>query len=217
MNRVRTLLRRLRRDTGGLALLEFAFMLPIIMILGLTGAELTNYIVTRMRVSQLALHLADNAARMGTGSQLAAKTISETDINDLFVGGALQAGELNILNRGRIMLYDIEPMANPNNTNKFKIVWQRCAGAKTGYTPSYGIAGQASGTNKDGFGPTGQLANALDDGATMLIEIDYEYQPLIQTALSPSTLMSETASMMIRDRRDLTKIYNSENAPVATC
>ena len=51
--------RRLRQDTSGLALLEFAFILPVVLTMSLTGAELTNYITTKMRVGQLALQLAD--------------------------------------------------------------------------------------------------------------------------------------------------------------
>src|ERR1044072_9864988 len=83
--------RRFRRDTSGVALLEFALTLPVLLLLSLTGAELTNYITTKMRISQISLHLADNAARIGSGSQLALKTISESDINDLFTGANMQS------------------------------------------------------------------------------------------------------------------------------
>jgi len=91
---------RLGRDKSGLALLEFAFMLPLILVMSLTGAEMTNYITTKMRISQLALHIADDAARMGSGTRLAAKTITEADINDIFIGAHLQSGELDLRGRG---------------------------------------------------------------------------------------------------------------------
>ncbi|TPG04434.1 TadE/TadG family type IV pilus assembly protein, partial [Sphingomonas oligophenolica] len=129
---------RLARDTGGLALLEFAFTLPILLMMSLTGAELTNYITTRMRVSQMALQLADNAARMGKGTQITAKSISELDINDLLTGAQLQSGELDLKGRGRVIISDLEPVANPNTTNKYKIVWQRCYGSKTAHASTYG-------------------------------------------------------------------------------
>ena len=41
----------LRRETRAVAMLEFALSLPVVLTLALTGAELTNYITTRMRVS----------------------------------------------------------------------------------------------------------------------------------------------------------------------
>lgn len=205
---------RLRRDTSGLALLEFAFTLPILLTMSLAGAELTNYIITRMRVSQLALHIADNAARIGNGSMLASKTITETDINDLLTGAGLQSGELDLYANGRVIISSLEPVANPNTTNKYKITWQRCRGTKTAHASTYGTAGQ---TNMTGMGPAGRQVTTPDNGATMFVEVYYEYTPIVRTSLSPSTTMTEIASMMVRDTRDLSQIYNTAGATVSSC
>ena len=210
-------LRTLGRDTGGAALLEFSLTLPILLAMGLTGAEITNYIITKMRISQIALHLADNAARIGSGSQLQAKTITETDINDLLTGAQLQSGELDLNTNGRIIISSLEPVANPNMTNKFKIGWQRCKGLKTTHASSYGVYNQSTGLNMNGMGPTGRQVVAPEAGSTMFVEVYYQYTPLIKTSLSPDTEMTEIASMMVRDRRDLTQIYNVENATRSTC
>ncbi|MFA5989230.1 MAG: TadE/TadG family type IV pilus assembly protein [Sphingomonas sp.] len=209
----------LRDDTSGVALIEFAYTLPVILLMMLAGAETTNYITTRTRVSQLALHLADDAGRMGNGTLLSSKTINEADINDLFVGANLQSGELDLNGRGRVILSDLEPVANPNTSNKYKIVWQRCYGTKTSHTSTYGTAGQ---TNLNGIGPAGQQVTAQDDNATMFVEVYYEYKPIINlntiiTGIAPSMMMLETASTAVRDRRDLTQIYNAANVPVASC
>jgi hypothetical protein len=206
-------LRTLGRDTSGLALLEFAFMLPVLLTMSLTGAEITNYVVTKMRVSQIALHLADNSSRIGEGSLLQAKTISENDINDLLIGAQFQSGELDLFAHGRVILSSVEPVANPNTTNKFKIAWQRCKGSRT-HASGYGNAGD---TNLDGVGPTNRKAIAPEGGSTMFVEVYYEYTPLVKTSLSPSSQMTEVASMMVRDRRDLSTIYNAENVAKATC
>ena len=195
------MLRRLRRDIRGLALLEFAFIFPILLVMSLTGAELTNYIIVRMRVSQLALQLADNAARIGTGSQLQAKTISETDINDLLTGAGLQAGELDLYNRGRVVISSLEPMTSPNITGLYKIAWQRCRGTKTYNSPYDNTLLNISG----GMGPTGQKVTAPDYGVTMFVDVYYEYQPLISLSrIFPGATgkINEFASMMVRDRRD---------------
>lgn len=194
-------LRRLVRDIRGLALLEFAFALPFFLVLSLTGAELTNYITVRMRISQLALQLADNAARIGTGSQLQAKTISETDINDLLTGAGLQAGELDLYTRGRVMISSFEPMASPNTTGLYKIAWQRCRGMKTYDSPYDNTLLNIS----SGIGPSGQRVTAPDYGVTMFVEIYYEYRPLISLSRvlpGANGQIKEFASMMVRDRRD---------------
>lgn len=194
-----SLLRRLRANTSGLAMVEFAFAAPILLTLSLTGAELTNYITTKMRMSQLALHLADNAARIGSGSQLSAKRISEADINDLFIGAGLQSGELDLYENGRVIISSLEPMANPNANGTYRIRWQRCRGEKTAHESTYGEAGD---TDLAGMGIPGRLATAPENGITMFVEVYYEYQPLLGERLAPSTRMIEIGSMMVRDRRD---------------
>lgn len=191
--------RRLCGDTSGVALLEFAFSLPFLLLLSLTGAELTNYIITRMRVSQVALHIADNAARIGSGTQLEAKRIDEAQINDLLTGADLQAGELGLFANGRVILSSLEPDSDADTEDRYVIRWQRCKGAKTSYLSSYGNTGDI----KDGgMGPDGRKVTAPEEGVTMFVEVRYHYQPLIRTAIAPASEIRETASMMVRDRRD---------------
>ncbi|TKD50698.1 TadE/TadG family type IV pilus assembly protein [Sphingomonas baiyangensis] len=196
MMRVATRLRRLARDASGLALTEFAFSLPVLMLMGLTGAEITNYIITRMRVSQIALHLADNAARIGSGSTLQAKEISEVDINDLLTGAGYQSGELKLYERGRVIISSLEQ--DPANSGRYRIRWQRCRGNRPYNSPHDNTK-----TNLAGMGPAGRQVIAPVDGATMFVEVYYEYKPLVKNALAPSTTMVEIASMMVRDRRAL--------------
>lgn len=215
--------RRLRDDRSGLALLEFAFALPIFIAMCLTGAELTNYITVKMRVSQLALHLSDDAARMGNGSLRSAKSIRETDINDLFAGAQLQSGELDLATNGRVILTDLEPTANPNTAGTYKIGWRRCYGLKTAYVRKY-PSGAAT-TDLAGIGPAGRQVTAQKDNATMFVEVYYVYKPLIGLGtLAPAANFTEIASMAVRDRRDLSTgtghsegIYNTEGATVASC
>jgi hypothetical protein len=215
MTRLRSI-RRLISDTRGLAMLEFAFSLPLLLLLSLTGAEITNYIISRMRVSQIALHLADNAARIGSGSQLQAKTISEADINDLLTGAGLQSGELALFTHGRVIISSLEP--DPANSGKNRIRWQRCRGAKTAQVSAYGNAGA---TNLNGMGKTERLATAPTDGVTMYVEVYYEYQPLLKATLAPNTNFREEASMMVRDRRDTVGgtngVYPVTGVTASTC
>ena len=191
-------LKQLCHDTSGVALLEFVFILPIFLTLSLTGAEVTNFVITKMRISQIALHLADNSARIGSGSQLQAKTITESDINDLLTGAGLQSGELDLYDRGRVIISSVEP--STINTANSRIRWQRCRGTKTAHASTYGTV--ANSTNVTGIGPAGRQVSAPTDGVTMFVEVYYEYKPLIKTSLSPDSAMTEIASMMVRDRRD---------------
>lgn len=207
--------RRLLADRSGVALLEFAFILPTIVLMTLGGAELAHYTTTRMRISQIALHIADNAGRMGEGPQMAAKTITETDVTDLFLGAQHQSGGLKLKENGRVILSDLEPIANPNPSNQYKIGWQRCYGSKTTRASSYGRAGDSG---LAGMGPPDQLVTAQDDNATMFVEVYYEYTPIVAGKYAPSMTITEIASMPVRDRRNLTTgIDNTAGAPVMSC
>lgn len=211
-------LRRLRADNSGLALLEFAFTLPVLVVLAMTGAELTNYVTVRMRMSQIALQVADNAARMGTSVAYGAKTVSESDINDVFIGSQLQSTGLDIGTNGRIILSDVEPTAA--NATTYKIGWQRCYGNQTSHASTYGTV--ASGpTPGPGMGPTGSQVTAMNGSATMFVEVYYKYQPLLKASWAPSYTMTEVASMAVRDNRDLTGgnngVYPVNGVTASTC
>jgi len=51
----------------------------------------------------------------------------------------------------------------------------------------------------------------------MYVEVYYNYKPLIRSSLTPGGTITEIASMMVRDRRDLSQIYNAENVAKASC
>jgi Flp pilus assembly protein TadG len=209
------LLQDLRDDRRGLALLEFAFTLPILLTMSMMGAELTNYVTVRMRMSQIALQVADNAARMGTSVAYGAKQVSEADINDVFTGSQMESAGLDIATNGKIILSDLEPTATGATT--YKIRWQRCYGNKA-HASTYGVAGD---TGKSGMGPSGSQVTALDGSATMFVEVYYVYKPLINASWAPSVTMTEVASMAVRDNRDLTGgssgVYPVTGVTAATC
>lgn len=208
-------LRALKNDRSAVALLEFAYGLPVFMLMMLTGSELANFVTTKMRISQVALHIADHASRMGNGSLLSAKTVTETNINDVLVGAGLQAGELDLYKNGRVVITNIEPVANPNTTDKYKVTWQRCQGQATYAANKYGTVGQ---TGMNGIGPTDRKVKSPDGNATIFVEVYYKYQPLIAGKFAPWSDMTEIASMTVRERRDLTvPIPNPDNATKATC
>jgi TadE-like protein len=224
---------RLRSDCSGLAVVEFAVSLPFFLAMCVASIETANYASTIMQVNQIALHVADNGARMGTDNLLAAKRISEIDINDVFTGARHEGNGLvfdgfhpytdpgtnQVVARGnaRIILSSLEPVANPNTTQKFKISWQRCSGPGTHYSPIYGTV--ANSTSVNGIGPTGRQIKAPDYGAVMFAEIHYHFSPLIVNGFSTFTdkEIVATGAMVVRDSRDLTTIYNSENVTKSLC
>lgn len=206
--------RLLARADGAVAVTEFALLTPLLLVLGVGGVDTASYILTHMRVSQLALHVADNASRMGERNVLVSRKVYESDINDVFIGARQEGGGLDITGRGRIILSSLERNAQGGQW----IHWQRCTGALT-RASSYGTQGTgATGTSFAGMGPTGRKITASAGDAVMFVEVAYRYQAI--SALSPfdGKLIVYTGSYNVRDARDLTQVYQtSPAATVASC
>jgi hypothetical protein len=207
-------LKRLHRDTSGLAMIEFAYSLPLLVGLGGFGLEMTNLANVQMKVAQSAMALADNMSRVGIASTLSATQIREADVVDSFIGVKRQVGDLELTEKGRIILSSLEQNASGGQW----IHWQRCIGKKV-VGSTYGVEGTGiTGTSFPGMGPTGAKITAPNDSAVMVVEIKYDYQPLFTTMFIPARTITYESSFIVRDNRDLTQIYNpSPAATVHSC
>ena len=212
-------LRRVLRDNSAVAAVEMAVSAPIVLLTGLVGMELSNLALVNLRVSQAAMHIADNASRIGHGDLLVAQQIYEDDINDLFVGVNLQAGEgLGLYEHGRVIVSSLEQ----NEDDGQWIHWQRCMGRKA-FVSAYGSEGTGeTGTGLPGMGPAGAELKAAPGQAVMYVEIAYTYQPLVNVALSDRFLTSREirseSAFVVRGSRNLDGIFQrAAAAPVASC
>jgi hypothetical protein len=195
------LLRRLWHDTGGLALIEFGYSLPLLLGLSGYGLELANLANANMRISQAANALADNVSRVGLESALAKTQLRESDINDGLIGVTRQSGTMDIGSRGRVIVSSLERNAAGGQW----IRWQRCLGTRP-YASSFGVAGDgATGTAFPGMGPVTARVTAPDaESAVMFVEIIYDYSPIFSTIYINNRQIRFHASYIVRDKRDLT-------------
>ena len=199
------LLRRLRGETSGLALIEFAYTMPAVMAIGMYGVETANIAQVHLRVSQVALMLADNASRAGVGASGGTiEQIREIDINDVMQGVRLQSGRLNLADNGRVTLSSLETNADGGQW----IHWQRCLGKMrgVGWDSSFGKEGDGkTGTSFPGMGKAGSEVKAPPGEAVMFVEVNYQYKSLFGalTSLVGTPVIQYTASYIVRDKRDL--------------
>jgi hypothetical protein len=176
LRRLVSTLRTLSHDTAGLALIEFAYGLPVLLGIGLGGVEVANLAVTRLRVSQLGMMVADNMARVGTSNGLALKKVYESDVADVFEAARIQGATFDFANRGRVIISTLQQ----NTAGGQWIAWQRCYGSKT-WPSSYGVAGDGkTGTSFAGMGPTASKITATPSNAVIFVEIAYDYQAIVQ-------------------------------------
>jgi hypothetical protein len=212
-------LRHLARDRGGVAMLEFAFALPLVVPIGLYSIELANYALTQMKVSQFALTLADNASRVGADTALQTQELREVDVNDVLQGVRLQGRGIGITEKGRITLSSIET----TSTGGQYIHWQRCLGLKSGtnWDSSYGHEndGSAPSDTFSGMGLPGSKVVAPTGSGVIFVEINYDYQPLISNYFLGEKRLHFIASYLVRDKRDFAKgVTNpAPAAPIMSC
>ena len=204
-------MRALRSDRRGLALTEFAFAAPIFLTLVLTGLELSNLALAHLRVSQMAMTVADNAGRVTAG-------IDEANIYEVFKGAEYVAGGLDFERNGRVVLSSLQHNQLADGEEGQTIVWQRCWGDATSVEPAYGDQGDGKTNNslRQGLGSGSNRITALRDTAVMFVEATYDYQPLISTGFfTPPTIRYESA-FNVRGRQNNT-ISNTQGLDEMTC
>ncbi len=205
-------LRRLRRDENAIMLIEFAYSLPILMLLAFSSVELANLAVANMRVSQIAMTTADNLSRAKQSVPLGLPQLREVDINDALLGARIQGGSgLNVLTAGRIVVSSLQQ----NASAKQRIFWQRCKGMLN--APSkYGVEGATEGTTAGftGMGAGPNKVQAAPGSAIIFTEVTYNYEPLVGAWALGTFQIRREAAFYVRDDRDLTQVYNP--SPAAT-
>jgi hypothetical protein len=189
LSRPRRFAARLRRCDGGLAMIEFAMSLPVLVTLGLVGLETANLAMAHLRVSNIAMLASDNAARVRD-------SIDEANVIELLTGAKMTGDSIRFRQNGRIILSSIEPNTAGTggaSTGQW-IRWQRCDGAKV-VSSSYGAQGTGQTNNSlQAVGPAGNQISASSGTAIMLVEVVYDYQPLVSNSIfGPRTIRYESA------------------------
>lgn len=203
--------RTILRDVSAVAMTEFALATPLVLTIGLWGLETANLAMTHMRVSQTAMHLADNASRIGETSSLSQRKIYEEDINDFFLGSNIQASEaIDLYEFGRVIISSLQ--VEEGTAGQQYIAWQRCKGRRK-FDSDYGVQDTGKGDPSFlGMGPAGEEVFALKGEAVMFVEISYEYQPLVTDAFLSSREIKATSAFTVRADRDLSQIYQRDPA-----
>lgn len=204
---------RLARDTRAVTAVEFAFVLPLLLTVGLAGVELANIAITHMRINQITVSLADNASRMKQETLNGAPRIREYDVNQAFAGAHHQAQGLDLKRHGRLILSSLKV----NGSGGQYIQWQRCAGDKRSEASAYGAEGTGkTGKGFPGMGPAGHQVQADSTSAIMVAEVAYDYQGIVPYKFFGDQTIRKFAAMTVRDDRDLSEPGIHNPSPAVT-
>ena len=182
----------LRDCRSGVAAVEFALAIPIVLTIGLTGLELANLALASLRVSEIATTIADAAGRAGSSADPTV-ALDEADVNELFTAANQIGGTMGFPANGRIILSDLEMRSDGSGQ---WIRWQRCYGRRTKIS-TFGVPRDSSNavisdgseltapsdqtnsvpsngfvaTPTTGMGKTGQQITAASGTAVMFVEV----------------------------------------------
>jgi hypothetical protein len=213
--------RRLLKSQRGAVIVEFAYTLPLFMLFAVTALEIVNLAVTNMRVSMIAMTVADNLSRAKQAVPLGLPQLREVDINDALLGAGIQAGErMPLYPQGRIIVSSLQQ----NSSGRQTIKWQRCKGVLN-RTSAYGAQGAtqpSSGTSGfQGMGTGSTRVRAEPNSAVIFAEVVYDYRPIFGDWVLGNIELRKEAAFYVRDDRDITgttavpdSVYNPN--PTAT-
>lgn len=192
-------------------MVEFAFAAPLLLFMILGGLELVNYALDQLKVSQIAMTVADNAGRVTTG-------IDEANIYEVMAGASVIGQSMDFENHGRIVLSSLQDNEQKGSKHGQMINWQRCWG-DLDVDPAYGGegTGRTDDTLPDGMGPDGNKIAAIDGTAVMFVEVTYDYQPLISGSILPfSGTIHRESAFNVRGRQN-NDISNAEGLTTLAC
>ena len=197
------LIRRLHSHRSGTAAIEFAMSAPILLMLGLYGAEIAWMATVNMKVSQIALSAADNASRLGQADNSGVTpTIVGSDVDAVLFGALEQGKGIGFSARGRVILSSLERDAV---TGLQYIHWQRCRGSLA-RSSSYGNDTTLNGLIGPvitGLGNGSTQVTAQAGSAVMFAEVWYRHTGLMGDLYIGDTMMKREAAFIIRDDRNL--------------
>ncbi len=163
------LVRAVRDNVAGVAAIEFAIILPVLMLILYGGYEGWRMVMAGQRMDHIAYSMSDLAARQ-------VGTATEGDITNMLSGGLFVAKPFNVQTEGRVILTAIDP-----GTGR-KILWQRCIGAAS-LTSKLG----AEGGNANMVG-IDRMPTSTDD-FLYVTEVSFLYTPpLVGLIYGPITL-----------------------------
>jgi len=202
------MLRRLRKDTRGVAFIEFALSLPLLMILMTGGIEMGNLVLIKIRTERLARTLSDMVAReSGTLDGM-----SERELNDVLFAAVRNNPGLSLDKDGRIVVTAVLGVDANNDgvPERNAIQWQRFVG-------KYTAAPVAVGCWKTTTAATLPRARQLVSNEPIYhVQVTQKYQPLLVVLFDAMKVPTEvTDSAMFRGRgSNFRPLMTSLNEPV---
>lgn len=164
--------RRLGRDEAGLAAVEFALILPLLILFSLVMIETSRFLLLNLKLSHVATSMADLATRE--------RDLSVGTLDSLFASVQHLIQPFPFASMGVVIVSGV----TENQAHAMTVSWQRRGAGSLTPTSEVGTAGGAA-----------TLPDTIDVGAdqTMVVsEAFYQYQPWLLGVI-PAQLLRHVA------------------------
>lgn len=206
---LRDRIRSFMADHSGVAVVEFALGLPVLIALTMCGAEAANMAYTSQQLGDVATMSADSVGRVK-------ESINNGTVTDIFSAMKTINDKIDLRNRGRIIVSSIEPVTdNSGNLINQRLRWQRCVGALVKSSAYATTAGTLLGTDGIVVSSTRKIA-ASKDNEMIFVEVYYTYKPLISSSFFGTPQMSAIAAISVRERSNNDIGAGGTNSPCTT-
>ncbi|KQN05903.1 MULTISPECIES: TadE/TadG family type IV pilus assembly protein [Sphingomonas] len=177
-------------------MIEFAISAPVLITLGLAGAEVTHMAVAVMRVNQISTAISDNVARVRD-------SIDESDVNEALLSAKFIGTGLAFNANGRVVVSSVEPNGQAGTKAGQYIRWQRCTGALNApeSQPKYGAEGKGQNDASLPYMGTSTRQIAAGTGSSLIfVEVTYRYQPLVSSRFFGTPILRSESVYNVRER-----------------
>jgi Flp pilus assembly protein TadG len=184
---------RFLKDERGVTAIEFALVLPIVILILLGCFEVPRYVMIFQKIARTSSGVADLVAQ-------ADEPLTRNQMNDIFAAGKIMMQPYDVIANGRIYVSSIN---NPSG-NGVTLTWQRNNAGAIATASKLGAAG----TNPTSKMPAGIVPGSNEE--VLAAEVYFNYQPIFSTLI-----YSGSQLYMISYTRPRNKNLNT--APPLTC
>ncbi|MEM7172734.1 MAG: TadE/TadG family type IV pilus assembly protein [Pseudomonadota bacterium] len=166
--------RRFWRERRGAAMVEFAFMAPVLALLALGGAEAGRYVLAQQKVSRMASNISDLTSRE--------PQLSNQDIDQVFDAAEFIMSPFSV---GGNTIVIISSVSKDADGDPVLVNWQRSGAGSMADPSRIGVPGGNA-----------TLPNGVDLRAgqdAIIAESFYSYEPLVGSDIFNDTVMYSVA------------------------
>lgn len=156
--------RKLLRAREGVAAMEFALNLPILLLLAFGGFEVSRFLLIQQKTDKIAYIVADVI------SQSTTSTLSNAQITQIMTAAAQVMNPMTFGPKGFVIVNSVTQTGAPTANNQPKVSWQRTGGGTMTKASQVGtVAGNAT--------LPGNIT-LVDKDNVIVVEVFYNYTPL---------------------------------------